>query len=219
LGALESATWNGSDVGGEIAVEGMALPSGAQSAAETMSPWGQEKAGPHRRRRPNDPQVEAVLRRSDKEITDRSQIDRIIRGSQVCRLGFALNDEPYVVPLSFGYDGEALYFHTARRGKKIDFISANPRVCFELERNVQLLISPDEPCSWSFSFESVVGYGTISELTSHERKAYGLSQIVLHCSGREWGFGSSNLDSVRVWRLTVESVTGKLSRPKRPESP
>jgi hypothetical protein len=165
-----------------------------------------------------DRRQEVFLRRSDKEITDRSHIDRIIRGSQVCRLAFAVDDQPYVVPLSFGYDGKALYFHTARRGKKIDFIAANPRVCFECERNVQLLTNSSDPCGWSFSYESVVGHGTISELVSHEDKAYALSQIVHLCSGREWDSASTNLDSVRVWRLPVESVTGKRSPPRGPRA-
>jgi hypothetical protein len=156
------------------------------------------------------------LRRSDKEITDRSHIDRIIRGTQVCHLAFAVDAQPYVVPLSFGYDGEALYFHTARRGKKIDFISANPRVCFACVRGVRLVAEPGDPCEWGFAYESVVGYGTISELMSSEHKAYALSQIVLQCSGRDWDFASTNLDSVRVWRLPVESVTGKRSPPKGP---
>jgi nitroimidazol reductase NimA-like FMN-containing flavoprotein (pyridoxamine 5'-phosphate oxidase superfamily) len=153
------------------------------------------------------------LRRSDKEVTDRRHIDGIIRNSHVCHVAFALDDQPYVIPLSFGYDGEALYFHTARRGKKIDCISANPRVCFACERNVRLVANANDPCDWSFSYESVVGYGTISELTSREHKAYALNQIVLQCSGREWDFASTNLDSVRVWRLTIESVTGKRSPP------
>jgi hypothetical protein len=78
---------------------------------------------------------------------------------------------------------------------------------------VQLVTTVDDPCEWGFSYESVVGYGTISELTSHDQKAYGLSQIVLQCSGREWAFESADLKSVRVWRLLVECVTGKRSPP------
>ena len=35
------------------------------------------------------------------------------RSCQVCRLGLCDGGEPYVVPLCFGYDGEALYFHAA----------------------------------------------------------------------------------------------------------
>ena len=70
--------------------------------------------------------------RAEKEIKDCSEIDGVIRECRVCRVAFARDGEPYLVPLSFGYDGEALYFHTAPKGKKIDCIDANPRVCFEL---------------------------------------------------------------------------------------
>ena len=149
------------------------------------------------------------MRRSEREITDRSDIDGIIRGAQVCRVAFARNDEPYIVPLSFGYDGEAFYFHTARQGRKIDFIAANPRVCFEVEGDAEATPALDKACDWGFSYESVIGYGTMSELTSREARAYGLDQIMVQYSGREWAFASASLDNVRVWRLEIESVTGK----------
>lgn len=152
------------------------------------------------------------MRRSDREITDRTDIDRIIHGSQVCHLAFAQGDEPYVIPISFGYDGKSLYFHTARRGRKIDFIAANPRVCFQLERDVKLITDPEDPCEWSFSFESAVGYGTISEIASPEERIHALSQIMVHYSGREWAFEPADLGSVKLWRLVVDRVTGKRSR-------
>lgn len=149
------------------------------------------------------------MRRNDKEISDRSEIDAIIRGSEVCRLAFAVGDEPYVVPVSFGYDGHSLYFHTADRGRKIDCIAANPRVCFELERNVRLVTHPEKACSWSFSFESVIGYGTVHELGSGEEKAAGLNHIMAHYSGREWRLDPVAVDGTRVWRVAVLSVAGK----------
>ena len=96
------------------------------------------------------------MRRTDKEITCRSEIDEIIHGCQVCHVGFAVDGEPYVVPVSFGYDGVALYFHTARDGRKIDFISANPRVCLQFERDVNLVTSETDACKFTFSFESVI---------------------------------------------------------------
>ncbi len=53
------------------------------------------------------------MRRHDKEISTRREIDEIIRAALVCRIAFANGDEPYVVPISFGYDGKALFIHTA----------------------------------------------------------------------------------------------------------
>ena len=155
------------------------------------------------------------MRRTDKEITSRTEIDAVIRGSNVCRLAFAVADEPYIVPVSFGYDGQSLFFHTAEAGKKIDCIAANNRVCFELERDVRLVIHPDTACKWSFSFESVIGYGTVHELHSLEEKASGLNHIMTHYSGREWHLEPTALAGIRVWRVAVLSLSGKRAEHKQ----
>lgn len=152
------------------------------------------------------------MRRTDKEIADRSEIDSIIRGCQVCHLALARRDEPYVIPVSFGYDGAAIYFHTAREGTKIDFIRSNPRVCFQLEQNVNLVADESDACRFTFSFESVIGYGDAVELLDPEEKANGLNQIMLHYTDREWSFDDSILANTRVWRIAVGTVTGKRSR-------
>ncbi len=67
------------------------------------------------------------MRRNDSEITDRKDIDGIIRRCRVCRLAMCDGSQPYIVPLSFGYDGSFLYFHTAREGRKIDIIKRNKK--------------------------------------------------------------------------------------------
>ena len=154
------------------------------------------------------------MRRRDKEITDRKEIDAIIRSAQICRIAFADSDEPYVVPVSFGYDGEALYIHTAKTGRKLDFIEANNRICFELEGHVSIQTDDGDACKWTFEFESVIGYGTISELGTSEEKARGLNQIMLHYSGRKWEIEPSATATTRVWRIDIESITGKRSGEK-----
>jgi len=157
------------------------------------------------------------MRRRDREISDREEIDAVIQAATVCHLAFAAGDEPYVIPISFGYDGQALYIHTAKTGKKIDFIERNTRVCFELEANLVLQTDRDDACKWSFTFESVIGYGTITELTISRDKAHGLNRIMEHYSGREWEMGETSLATTRVWRIAIDSVTGKRSLEK-PES-
>jgi len=154
------------------------------------------------------------MRRRDKEITSRQEIDAIIRTALVCRIALADGNEPYVVPLSFGYDGAALFIHTAKSGRKIDFIEANSRVCFELEANVSLKTDDRDACKWTFEFESVIGYGAITELETAEDKARGLNQIMLHYSGREWDIDDAASATTRVWRIDIESVTGKRSHEK-----
>ena len=65
------------------------------------------------------------MHRNDKEIKDVAAIEGVLRAAKVCRLGLCDGDRPYVVALCFGYDGDALYFHSAGQGKKLDILRKN----------------------------------------------------------------------------------------------
>lgn len=155
------------------------------------------------------------MRRTDKEITDHGIIARIIENSQVCRLGLAKDNIPYVLPVSFGYDGSALYFHTAREGRKIDFIAANPYVCFEFEHDCRVVPHEKNACNWTASFRSVIGYGTVHELLGPSEKAEALQRIMEHyASSRDWSFDGAAIAATRVWKIAIESISGKQSKDK-----
>ena len=66
------------------------------------------------------------------QITDLQQIRAILDTAKVLRLGLAVNNEPYVVPMNYGYTMEegrlTLYLHSAVRGKKLDMLRTNPNV-------------------------------------------------------------------------------------------
>jgi nitroimidazol reductase NimA-like FMN-containing flavoprotein (pyridoxamine 5'-phosphate oxidase superfamily) len=154
------------------------------------------------------------MRRKDREITDLDLISRIIKNCQVCRLGLAKANTPYIVPVSFGYDGTSIYFHTAREGKKIDYIAANNAVCFEFEHGVELVPDEGNPCQWTFYFQSVVGSGKILEMVTTEERIEGLNHIMEQYSGKEWPLSEKQLAGIRVWRITVETIAGKESKAK-----
>ena len=154
------------------------------------------------------------MRRKDKEILP-DLIQRVIDAAQVCRLGLCKDNIPYIVPVSFGYDGTSLYFHTAIDGRKIEFITANNQVCFEIEHEVAVIPNNDRACGWSFSFYSIIGYGAVEELTEDADKLRGLQLIMEHYSGRgDWEFQDQHLQNVRVWRIRIEQVSGKQSKDK-----
>lgn len=154
------------------------------------------------------------MRRSDKAIQERAVIDGIIRGSLVCHLALADGNEPYLVPLSFGYDGAAIFFHTAREGRKIEIWLRNPLVAFGFERGVGIREDPDTACRWTMTYESVSGRGTLSEVTKPDAMRLALNTIMRQYSGRDWAFEGVSLDRIRVWRLDIASLTGKRSPAK-----
>ena len=65
------------------------------------------------------------MRKKNKEITDIDEIEGIIKKATCCRIGLVDGDEPYIVPLNFGYENSTLYFHGASEGRKIDLIKDN----------------------------------------------------------------------------------------------
>ena len=154
------------------------------------------------------------MRRKDKEILEGELISQIIKNAQVCRLALAKKNIPYIIPVSFGYDGSAIYFHTAKEGKKIDYINSNNEVCFEFEYGVQLIPDECNPCKWTFSFQSVIGNGKIYELVIDSEKVEGLRQIVGHYSTQKWVFDKKALDNIRVWKILIGTISGKQSKDK-----
>ncbi|MCJ7526119.1 MAG: pyridoxamine 5'-phosphate oxidase family protein, partial [Candidatus Aminicenantes bacterium] len=70
------------------------------------------------------------LRRQEQEIRDSAELKAILAKTQYVTVAMCKDNEPYLVTLSHGYDEKqnAIYFHCAFAGKKIDFLKANNRV-------------------------------------------------------------------------------------------
>ena len=151
-----------------------------------------------------------AMRGKDKEITDRKMIDSIIKESKVCRLALSEDDRPYIVPLSFGYDGTALYFHGALEGKKIDILRKNSNVCFEFDNDGEPIQS-DKGCDWSVRYKSVIGYGKARLLEDMDSKLRALDIIMKRYSGKSFAYPEKTVEKTAVIRVDIETVTGKMS--------
>jgi nitroimidazol reductase NimA-like FMN-containing flavoprotein (pyridoxamine 5'-phosphate oxidase superfamily) len=159
------------------------------------------------------------MRRSDREISDIEEKLKILRKNKVFRLGMAEQNQPYIVPLNFGFEYNdgllTLYFHGAREGKKVDILGRNSQVCFELDGE-HSLIAGEEAANYSFAYESIIGFGTAELLTKDEEKIRGLNALMKHQAGegREWSYTESQLKAVNVYRIQVSSFSGK-RRPQK----
>ncbi len=151
------------------------------------------------------------MRREDKRISNRLEIDNIIESTNVCRIAFANNNIPYVVPVSFGYDGKSIYVHTAKSGKKIDFINNNNLICFEFDTDVKTIDDKYIPCKWTSAYKSVIGYGKMIELTEFNDQEKAINQIMLHYSNKKWEFNMEMLNRVKLWKIEIEDISGKQS--------
>jgi len=160
-----------------------------------------------------------VMRRNDKEIRNSWEIEAAIRRAKVCRLGLCDHGLPYVVPVCFGYEPDVLWIHSARNGRKIDLITANPKVSFEFDE-LSGIIPAESPCAFGMRYFSVIGSGIAEIVRDPKEKHHGLSCIREQYSdgsagGKPFIISDPALNNVCVIRITVSEMTGKRSPPPR----
>ncbi|MEN6319255.1 MAG: pyridoxamine 5'-phosphate oxidase family protein [Syntrophaceae bacterium] len=148
------------------------------------------------------------MRRSKDEITDRMEIDNIIRQCRVCRLGLSNGEEPYIVPLCFGYDGETLYFHSAPDGRKIDILRKNNRVCFEFDIPGDMKES-EQICKWGIRYRSVIGFGKAELVDDGDAKRKALDILMAQYSDKTYSFPNEVLTKTTVIKVVIDHITGK----------
>jgi len=150
------------------------------------------------------------MRRKEKEITEASAIEAIIKKSLVCRLALSDDNFPYIVPLCFGYRDRVLYFHGSLKGKKIDIIRKNQKVCFEFDINTEI-VKAEDACHWSMKYQSVIGFGKAVLLEDLDEKRKALDIIMSQYSDGTFQFDDAILKKTLVIKVEIESMTGKQS--------
>jgi len=151
------------------------------------------------------------MRRKDREITDRAMIDAIIRQALVCRLAMSDGDQPYVVPLCFGYADNALYFHSAGAGKKIEMLKKNNRVCFEFDIDPMLAKRGRDGCEWGMKFQSVIGMGRAELVEDEASKRKALDIIMNQYGDGHFEYDDAKVKRTVVIRVDIYEMTGKSS--------
>lgn len=141
------------------------------------------------------------------------EIVGIVAKCDVCRIAVNGDDGwPYVVPLNFGYDVVdgvlTLYFHSALAGRKHELIAADNRATFEMDCGHEL-VSVRERGYCTMNYESVIGRGHIFYVEDEAEKAAALAAMTDRYHAEHFEYNRAALPRTSVYKLVVESVTGK----------
>jgi nitroimidazol reductase NimA-like FMN-containing flavoprotein (pyridoxamine 5'-phosphate oxidase superfamily) len=150
------------------------------------------------------------MRRKEKEITKKEEIEKILRQSHVCRLAMVDGDKPYLVPMNFGYSNGCLFFHCAREGRKIDLIKKTPNICFEFDELIRFK-KANLACDWGIDFKSVIGSGKAQFLEDSKEKKNALNIIMSQYSDRSFEYPDEMLEKTLVIKVIIDEMTGKQS--------
>ncbi len=149
-----------------------------------------------------------MMRRKDREITATECMLAVLAEAQVCHLALSDGAQPYVLPLSFGYQDGALYVHSAPSGRKLEILAHNPRVSFAVESGVEL-VRKETACKFSMRYTSVIGFGRARLLDDPQEKQAGLDVIVRHYGAEPVAYGAEALEKLAVLRIEIEEMTCK----------
>ena len=152
------------------------------------------------------------LTKRERQVTDPQQILHILDAGKVVHLGLAVNNEPYVVPMNYGYtmeDGKlTLYLHSALKGRKLDMIRENPNVFITIDCD-RMPFEGRLPCQYGLVYSSVMGRGTATIVEDVEEKKQAMTILMKTQTGKDFSFEDRLVSIVAVIRIDVEEYTAK----------
>lgn len=137
------------------------------------------------------------------------EIDLVLRSEAIGRIGCHANGRTYVVPVTYAFDGECAYAHSAV-GMKIEMMRANPEVCFEVDHLEDL-----------GTWRSVIAWGTYEELAGDEAKegmAFLLERLMPRMTSEtarpSHGMGAAHAPGQPpvIFRIRLGERTGRFER-------
>jgi len=150
------------------------------------------------------------LRRSDRKVSDIEAEELLQRGEYGVLSTSDAEGQPYGVPLSYALLDNAIYFHCALEGHKLDNLAANNRASFCVVGATEVL-----PEKFSTRYASVIAFGRVTEALAGDKQR-GLEALVdKYCPDhREKGlqYIAADAAKTRVFTLQIESICGKARR-------
>ena len=150
------------------------------------------------------------MRRKDRAVTSPSEIVEIMSRCEVLHLAIAAQPAPYLLPVNFGMepDGMTLYVHGAMEGTKYDLLAKNDQVGFEMEGTSGLVLD-EASHSCTMNYESVMGWGTVSEVTDLDGKLHALDCIMRQYHSEDFYYDPAVAERTRILCLKIQERTGK----------
>lgn len=150
--------------------------------------------------------------RSEKEIMDRDIIISLLSSGRYATIALSGEAGPYIVTLSYGYDRErnCLYFHTAKRGRKLDIIKKQPLACATV---IEDLGYRQGQCD--HAYRSLVIHGRIILIEDPSEKIHALEVMIDHLEAdpdpvkERFLKREDNFDRAEILRMDIEDISGR----------
>ena len=150
------------------------------------------------------------MRKKNRQLPEEETMEVLLK----CEYGILStmgDDYPYAVPMSYVVANNKIYIHgTCESGEKTKNIHNNPKVCFTVVGNTEVL-----PSQFATKYESVVVLGTAS-LCEGTDKEMALEKFLDKYSSEYKQAGmkyiKAAINKVSVYEISIDMITGKAKR-------
>jgi hypothetical protein len=161
-------------------------------------------------RRP--PDRTRVKRHPERGSYDRETIDLILDEALICHLGFAVDEQPYVIPTLHARVGDTLYLHGSSASRMLRHVATGAPVCATVTL-LDGLVLARSVFNHSMNYRSVVVLGTAA-LVADEKKADALHALTERLAPGRWDEArrpsEQELKATSILRLPIDEASAKV---------
>jgi len=137
---------------------------------------------------------------------------QILDAGKICHVGFSLDEQPYVLPMSYGRMNDQLLIHGSIASRMMKNLSDGLRCCVTVT-HFDGLVYARSTFNSSMNYRSVMVFGTARLITDPDEKRTGIQALVDHLMpGRRADLRQSTakeLNATSLLALPIETFSAK----------
>src|SRR5208337_5387270 len=162
---------------------------------------------------PNPTPRTRVVREPQHAVYDRDAVNQILDEAVLCHVGFAVDGQPFVIPMSYGRDGDALYIHGSVASRMLRNLDQGVPVCITVTL-VDGLVLARSVFNHSMNYRSVVILGRATLVDDPAKKLAALRALSEHILPHRWDDSrqpnEKELKATSVLRLPISEFSAKV---------
>lgn len=154
-----------------------------------------------------------IVRESQRAVYDRDAVNQILDEAFLCHVGFVVDGQPFVIPTSFGRDGDTLYIHGSAASRMLRNLDKGVPVCITVTL-LDGLVLARSVFNHSMNYRSVVVLGTATLVDDPAEKLAALRALSEHIIPHRWDDSrqpnEKELKATSVLRLPITEFSAKV---------
>jgi len=154
-----------------------------------------------------------VVREPQRGIYDREAVNKILDEGLICHVGFVVEGQPYVIPMSYGRDGDVLYIHGSVASRMLRNLEQGIPVCITVTL-LDGLVLARSVFNHSMNYRSVVILGTARLVDDPGEKVAALRAISEHILPHRWDDSrppeEKEVKVTSVLKIPIEEFSAKM---------